>query len=72
MRAFCGFYDHPMIPSVRFKTISSLRGRRSKGKGKGIGARDHAQGRREEFLSFLPRAPKFPLPLLTPAMQARP
>ena len=38
---------------------SSLRGRRSKGKGKGIRARDHARGRREEgnFLSFLPRAP---------------
>ena len=53
MRAFCRFYDHPMIPSVRFKTISSLRGRRSKGKGKGIKARDHAQGRREgdPFLS---------------------
>ena len=33
MRAFCRFYDHPMIPSVRFKTISSLRGSRSKGKG---------------------------------------
>ena len=53
----------------------SLRGRRSKGKGKGIRARDHARGRREEaVLSFLPRAPKFPLPLplpiLTPAMQA--
>ena len=28
--------------------ISSLRGRRSKGKGKGIRARDHARGRREE------------------------
>ena len=26
----------------------SLRGRRSKGKGKGIRARDHARGRREE------------------------
>ena len=53
MRAFCRFYDHPMIPSVTFKTISSLRGRRSKGKGKGIRARDHAQGRREgvPFLS---------------------
>ena len=39
----------------------SLRGRRSKGKGKRI-----------EGASFLPRAPKFPhpLPLLTPATQA--
>jgi len=45
-------------------------GRRSKGKGKGIRARDHARGRREEEnLSFPPRTPKFPLPLplLTPA-----
>ena len=55
----------------------SLRDRRSKGKGKGIRARDRARGRREEGnLSFLPRAPKFPLPLplplplLTPATQA--
>ena len=53
----------------------SLRARRSKGKGKGIRARDQARGRREEGnLSFLPRAPKFPLPLplllLTPATQA--
>ena len=42
----------------------SLPGRRSKGKGKGIRARDHARGRREEgnaFLYILPRAPKFPL-----------
>ena len=54
MRAFCRFYDHTMIPSVRFKTISSLCGRRSKGKGKGIKARDYAQGRREgvPFLSL--------------------
>ena len=33
-----------LIPYFR----SSLRGRRSKGKGKGIRARDHARGRREE------------------------
>ena len=49
----------------------SLRGRHSKGKGKGIeGARPRA--REEGNLSFLPRAPKFPLllPLLTPATQA--
>ena len=31
-----------------FYTVLSLRGRRSKGKGKGIRARDHARGRREE------------------------
>ena len=36
-------------------TGNSLRGRRSKGKGKGIRARDHARGRR--FPSLLPRAP---------------
>ena len=37
-------------------------------KGKGIRARDRAweEGGRE-FLSFLPRPPKFPRPLLTPA-----
>ena len=53
---------------------NSLRGRRSKGKGKGIKAQDHGRG----LLSFLPRsphtlsrAPKFPLPLSTPATQAR-
>ena len=52
----------------------SLRGRRSKGKGKGIKARDHARGRREErevpFLS--PSRAKFPLLLLllTSATQA--
>ena len=32
----------------QFWKIISLRGRRSKGKGKGIRARDHARGRREE------------------------
>ena len=37
---------------------ASLRGRRSIAKGKGIRARDHPRGRREEgFLSFLPRTP---------------
>ena len=60
----------------------SLRGRCSKGKGKGIRARDHAQGKREEgegepvpfSVARLTRsrAPKFPLPLLTPATQAQP
>ena len=40
----------------------SLRGRRSKGKAKGIRARDHARGRPTRSC-----APKFPLPLLTPA-----
>ena len=48
--------------------LFSLRGRRSKGKGKGIRAQDHARPTRS-------RAPKFPLalplPLLTPATQAR-
>ena len=50
----------------------SLRGRRSKGKGKWIRARDHARGRREEGMSFhyFLRAPKFPLPLLSPTTQA--
>ena len=49
----------------------SLRGRHSKGKGKRIeGARPRS--REEGNLSFLRRAPKFPLllPLLTPATQA--
>ena len=59
----------------------SLRGRRSKGKGKGIRARDHAQGRREEGNRSFPfsvarltrsRAPKFPLPYLTSTTQAQP
>ena len=51
-------------------SVTSLRGRRSKGKGKGIRARDHARGRSD---SCFPRAPKFPLPLplLTPATQAK-
>ena len=44
---------------------NSLRGRGSKGKGKGNRARDHARGGGRR-----PRAPKFPLLLLTPAMQA--
>ena len=50
---------------------SSLRGRRSKGKGNGIRARDHTRGMREEEGGE--RAPKFPLPLplLTPPTQAR-
>ena len=42
---------------------NSLRGRGSKGKGKGNRARDHARGG-----GTRPRAPKFPVPLLTPAM----
>ena len=50
------------FPPVRLGYVievnSSLRGRRSKGKGKGIRARDHAGGRREEGNpSLLPRAP---------------
>ena len=57
--------------------VLSLHGRRSKGNGKGISALDHARGRREEgsfpfslVRSTRSRAPKFPLPLLTPATQA--
>ena len=46
---------------------NSLRVRRSKGKGKGIGPRPRT---RAPFLSPS-RAPKFPLPLSTPATQAR-
>ena len=34
--------------SIWYLESVSLRGRRSKGKGKGIRARDHARGRREE------------------------
>ena len=45
-------------------TGDSLRGRRSKGKGKGIRARDHARGRR--FPSLLPRAPRVSLATKTP------
>ena len=53
----------------------SLRGRRSKGKGKGISGRDRARGRREEgggepFLSPLRAQTPLPLPLVTPATQA--
>ena len=69
------------VPSFIFVNWEkvSLRGRRSKGEGKGIRTRDRARGRREEGKSFhyFPRAPthsrapKFPLPLLTPATQAR-
>ena len=52
-----------------------LRGRRSKGKGKGISGRDRARGRREEgggepFLSPLRAQIPLPLPLVTPATQA--
>ena len=66
------------------QTYPSLRGRRSKGKGKGKGRENTREGggRREEgdFLSFpfslarptRSREPKFPLPLLTPATQAKP
>ena len=62
LRLSC-YYKIQISPSV-----TSLRGRCSKGKGKGIRARDHARGRSD---SCLPRAPKFPLPLplLTPAEQ---
>ena len=50
------------VKQVSGARFSSLRGKLSKGKGKGIRAQDHAQGRREEgggegFLSFLPRVP---------------
>ena len=53
----------------------NLRGRRSKGKGKGISGRDRARGRREEgggepFLSPLRAQIPLPLPLVTPATQA--
>ena len=43
-----------------------------KGRGRELGRetmREGGEGKRR-FLSFLPRAPKFPLPLLTPATQA--
>ena len=44
-----------ILVNVDFSTLldnpDSLRGRRSKGKGKGIRARDHARGRREEGYS---------------------
>ena len=41
----------------------SLRGRRSKGKGKGIRARGHARGRRgTAFLFFLPRGSRAQIP----------
>ena len=55
------------VPSFIFVNWEkvSLRGRRSKGKGKGIRARDRARRGREVC------APKFPLPLLMPATQAR-
>ena len=54
--------------------IVSVAGVRN-GRGKELGRETAREGggRREEgggFLSFLPRAPKFPLPLLTPATQA--
>ena len=60
--------------------LLSLRGRRSKGKGKGIRARDHARGRREGGelprapLAFLSRLklpfPKLPFPSLLNACHA--
>ena len=63
------------VPSFIFVNWEkvSLRGRRSKGKGKGIRARDRARRGREERMSFhyFLCAPKFPLPLLMPATQAR-
>ena len=49
--------------SLKRGAYFSPRGRRSKGKGKGIRVRNLARGRRNEgnaFLSFLPRAPKLP------------
>ena len=51
----------------------NLRGRRSKGMGKGIRARDHARGRRERpTRSRAPKVPlPLPLPLLMPATQAK-
>ena len=52
---------------------SSLRGRRSKGKGKGIRARDHTRGRRAPLV-FLSRLklpfPKLPFPSLSNACHA--
>ena len=52
------------------QSSSNLRGRRSKGVGKGIRARDRARGRREKTMACLQTfpsslrsyAPKFPLP----------
>ena len=46
--------------------VAGVRKRREKG----IRARDHARGRREERPTRS-RAPKFPIPLLTPATRAR-
>ena len=65
------------LSCIACQWLHSVRGSRSKGKGKGIRARDRARGRRgiwaqkmektiaslQAFLSFLPRASKFPLPL---------
>ena len=55
--------------------VAHMEGARKR-RGREMRARDRAQGRRGTFLSFLPHAPKFPLPLslplplLTPATQA--
>ena len=53
--------------------VSYMAGVRKR-RGREMRARDRARERRGTFLSFLPRAPKFPLPLpfpvLTPAAQA--
>ena len=60
--------------SATTKIFPSLRGRRSKGKGKGIRARDHARGRRSAPLAFLSRLklhfPKLPFPSLSNACHA--
>ena len=45
---------------------TSLRGRRSKGKGKGIRTRDHARGRREEGGGFPPSFLARPSPSFAP------
>ena len=62
------------------QTYPSLRGRRSKGKGKGKGRETTREGGGRKGISFpfslarptRSREPKFPLPLLTPATQAKP
>ena len=71
------WFSRARVVSSTIPNWPSLRGRRSKGKGKGIRARDHARGRRKEgnFLSpsRVPRVlarPTSPFLLLTPATQA--
>ena len=53
--------------SATTKIFPSLRGRRSKGKGKGIRARDHARGRRERAprVSLAPKTPFSKTPFLS-------